>query len=816
MGTEVAVSCTMLFIVLDVLLTTVLYIHGSHLRRFTQEALDFNILGSALDLWGTVLLRASFLLGASIGVSWNKQEGPSRVAKFTILVLLTFMLVITYSLAKLLMLSEQESLNHQPWSLSLICWTCASSLGVILFWKQLGRASNSVSSLSSRQGFEDTEKLVETAGEEEKEEEKTSSRATLGRLLSYSRKDSGLLSVAVLFLIISALCEAFIPYYYGVAIDSIVVHQSMEYFAKPVVTVAVLALVSSFAMGVRGGVFTLTMARLNLRLRNHLFRTLMSQEIAFFDENHTGDILSRLSADTTQVSDLISQNVNIFLRSAIKGVGFFIFMFKMSWKLTLVTVMGFPFIALVSKVYGEYYKKLTKEVQTTLAEANKVAEETISAMRTVRSFANEGGEADSYYAKLFVMFQLNKKQALAYACYMWSSSTSELALEVAVLYYGGHLVLTGQMSSGGLISFFIYMLELGECFASIASVYTGLMQGVGAAEKVFEYLDRKPKHPAEGADAPDICTGLVEFKDITFAYPTRSETDILKGVSFTLRPGEVTALVGPSGSGKSSCVSLLENFYVPQQGHVLLDGKPVNTFQHSYLHSKVALVGQEPVLFARTVKENIAYGLSDVSMEAVVQAATKANAHDFISALPRGYDTSVGEKGTQLSGGQKQRVAIARALIRNPRVLVLDEATSALDAESEHIVQQALNNIMQEHTVMVIAHRLSTVEKADNIVVIDGGLVAEQGSHDELMASGGLYCKLVQRQVLGNESRAEVLNPAENIRWKSSSGQHWAWILSTSCTGSAVSCHTPKGEQRRSTQQELKCRIFQTSSVGTR
>ncbi|KAF7199603.1 transcript variant X2 [Nothobranchius furzeri] len=640
MGTEVAVSCTMLFIVLDVLLTTVLYIHGSHLRRFTQEALDFNILGSALDLWGTVLLRASFLLGASIGVSWNKQEGPSRVAKFTILVLLTFMLVITYSLAKLLMLSEQESLNHQPWSLSLICWTCASSLGVILFWKQLGRASNSVSSLSSRQGFEDTEKLVETAGEEEKEEEKTSSRATLGRLLSYSRKDSGLLSVAVLFLIISALCEAFIPYYYGVAIDSIVVHQSMEYFAKPVVTVAVLALVSSFAMGVRGGVFTLTMARLNLRLRNHLFRTLMSQEIAFFDENHTGDILSRLSADTTQVSDLISQNVNIFLRSAIKGVGFFIFMFKMSWKLTLVTVMGFPFIALVSKVYGEYYKKLTKEVQTTLAEANKVAEETISAMRTVRSFANEGGEADSYYAKLFVMFQLNKKQALAYACYMWSSSTSELALEVAVLYYGGHLVLTGQMSSGGLISFFIYMLELGECFASIASVYTGLMQGVGAAEKVFEYLDRKPKHPAEGADAPDICTGLVEFKDITFAYPTRSETDILKGVSFTLRPGEVTALVGPSGSGKSSCVSLLENFYVPQQGHVLLDGKPVNTFQHSYLHSKVALVGQEPVLFARTVKENIAYGLSDVSMEAVVQAATKANAHDFISALPRGYDTS--------------------------------------------------------------------------------------------------------------------------------------------------------------------------------
>ncbi|MED6252428.1 hypothetical protein ATANTOWER_011633, partial [Ataeniobius toweri] len=541
MGTRVSVICTLLYIVLDSVITTVLYIKGTQLSSFARDVLDFNILSSALDLWGIVLLRASLLLGASIGVSWNKEDGPPRVAQVTTVILLFCMVIITYALAKLLMLTELEPLSQQPWFLSLIGWTCASSLGVVLLWRQLGRVSSSVKALTIRNSrggggrvSEDTEKLVETADEEEeevggrKEEEMVSSRATLGRLLSYCRKDVGLLSLAVLFLLVSAVCEAFIPYYYGKAIDSIVVHQSMEYFAKPVVAVASLALVSSLAMGVRGGVFTLTFARLNLRLRSHLFKTLMRQEIAFFDENHTGDILSRLSADTTQVSDLISQNVNVFLRSAIKGTGFVIFMFRMSWKLTLVTMMGFPFIGLVSKLYGEYYKKLTKEVQTVLAEANKVAEETISAMRTVRSFANESGEANSYYAKLLVMFQLNKKQALAYACYMWSSCISELALEVAVLYYGGHLVLTGQLSSGGLISFFIYMLELGECFESIASVYTGLMQGVGAAEKVFEYLDRKPKHPAEGTEAPDKCTGLVEFKDITFAYPTRPEIDVLK------------------------------------------------------------------------------------------------------------------------------------------------------------------------------------------------------------------------------------------------------------------------------------------------
>eukprot|EP00064_Thunnus_orientalis_P016497 superscaffoldBa00003285_g16563 len=769
MGIKAGVSCTVLYVLLDIVLTTVLYTHGSHLSIFKEDALHFNILQSSLDLWGIVLLRASLLLGASIGVSWNREDGPPRVAKLTTLILLICLSVITYTLAKLLMLSELGPLSQQPWLLSLMCWTCVSSLSVMLLWRLLGKESASVSSQSGSRSGErgpsgDTEKLVETAGEEEREvgcerknkkeeatreKEKTSSGATLGRLLNYCRKDGGLLSVAVLFLIISAVCEAFIPLYYGKAIDGIVVHQSMEYFAKPVITLSVLALASSIAMGVR-------------------------------------DIISRLSADTTQVSDLISQNVNVFLRSTIKGAGFFIFMFGMCWKLTLVTIMGFPFIALVSKLYGEYYKKLTKEVQTTLAEANKVAEETISAMRTVRSFANECGEADSYYAKLLVMFQLNKKQALAYACYMWSSCISELALEVAILYYGGYLVVTGQMSSGALISFFIYMLELGECLESIASVYTGLMQGVGAAEKVFEYLDRKPKHPADGTEAPDACNGLVEFKDVTFAYPTRPETDILKGVSFTLRPGEVTALVGPSGSGKSSCVTLLENFYLPQQGQVLLDGKPVHTFQHDYLHSKVrlcqrskvgtgydgvSLVGQEPVLFARTIEENISYGLTDVPVETVQHAATKANAHDFITSLPKGYETSVGEKGTQLSGGQKQRVAIARALIRNPRVLILDEATSALDAESEHIVQQALNTIIREHTVLVIAHRLSTVEKADNIIVIDRGQVAEQGSHSQLMASGGLYYKLVQRQVLGIETGAELLNPSENLHWKSDGGR---------------------------------------------
>lgn len=767
MKVALIISMSLVFTLVDIVVTTVLYVHGSRLYIFADELEDFDIHRSTLDLWGTALIRSVLLLGASIGVFFNRSDGPRRVSNLGTLVALICLSNMTYALAKLLMLSEEGDLMYDPWFLSLFSWICLSAISTMISWNQMAQASSVV---SDREDSEDRERLVDSIETEDEFSEKSRkskdehshSGATIGRLLSYCKKDSALLAIAFFFLLLSAVCEAFIPYYTGKAIDGIVIHKSLDSFTKPIITLAALALASSIASGFRGGVFSLTFARLNIRLRNLLFRSLMNQEIGFFDANHTGDITSRLTSDTTQVSDLISQNVNLFLRSFVKAMGMFIFMFGMSWKLSLVTIMGFPYIGVVSKLYGEYYKKLTKEVQTALAQANKVAEETLSAMRTVRSFANEDQECDSYYSRLQEMFCLNKKQAVAFACYMWSSYISELALQIAILFYGGHLVLTNQMSGGTLISFIIYELELGEALENISSVYTGLMQGVGAAEKVFEYIDRKPKHAVDGQEAPETFEGRVEFKNVTFAYPTRPDMNILKNVSFSLRPGQITALIGPSGGGKSSCVCLLENFYAPQQGQVLVDGRPVNTYQHKYYHSQVALVGQEPVLFARSVQMNISYGLPEVPMEEVIRAAINANAHDFITGLSKGYDTGVGEKGTQLSGGQKQRVAIARALIRNPRILILDEATSALDSESEYIFQQALNNLMREHTVIVIAHRLSTVERADNILVIDKGSVVEQGPHAELMAKGGLYYKLVQRQFLGTE--LEDLSPAPVLK----------------------------------------------------
>ncbi|XP_074061592.1 ABC-type oligopeptide transporter ABCB9 isoform X4 [Macrotis lagotis] len=509
---------------------------------------------------------------------------------------------------------------------------------------------------------------------------------------------------------------------------------------------------SSLLAGIRGGIFTLVFARLNIRLRNCLFRSLVSQETSFFDENRTGDLISRLTSDTTMVSDLVSQNINIFLRNTVKVTGVVIFMFSLSWQLSLVTFMGFPIIMMVSDIYGKYYKRLSKEVQNALARASNTAEETISAMKTVRSFANEEEEAEVYARKLQQVYKLNRKEAMAYTYYVWGSGLTLLVVQVSILYYGGHLVISGQMTSGNLISFIIYEFVLGDCMESVGSVYSGLMQGVGAAEKVFEFIDRQPTMVHDGSLAPDHLEGRVDFENVTFTYRTRPHTQVLQNVSFTLSPGKVTALVGPSGSGKSSCVNILENFYPLEEGRVLLDGKPISCYDHKYLHRVISLVSQEPVLFARSITDNISYGLPTVPFEMVVDAAQKANAHGFIMELQDGYNTETGEKGAQLSGGQKQRVAMARALVRNPPVLILDEATSALDAESEYMIQQAIHGNLQKHTVLIIAHRLSTVEKAHNIIVLDKGCVVQQGTHKQLLSQGGLYAKLVQRQILGLEA----------------------------------------------------------------
>ncbi|XP_041081970.1 antigen peptide transporter 2a isoform X2 [Polyodon spathula] len=455
------------------------------------------------------------------------------------------------------------------------------------------------------------------------------------------------------------------------------------------------------------------------------------------------DLTSRLNTDTVLMCRSVALNVNVLLRTLIKTLGVLSLMLSLSCKLTLLMLIETPLTGIIQKLYNTYYQKYSKAVQDSIARSNEAAGEAVSAIKTVRSFATEDTEAKRYDSKLSDTQRLKNSRDTIRAAYLLLRRLIGLAMQVLMLYYGRHLIRAGEMSTGNLVAFILYQMNLGRNIQTLVHICGEMLNSVGAAAKVFEYLDRRPLVSTDGTLQPETLRGHVQFNNVCFTYPSRPDVPVIKSVSFELRPGEITALVGPSGGGKSTCVSLLERFYQPQSGEILLDGAPLQEYQHSYLHRKIALVGQEPVLFAGSIKDNIGYGLPDCSLEQAQEAARRANAHGFVTSLERGYSTDAGERGGQLAGGQKQRIAIARALVRNPQLLILDEATSCLDIESEHAIQESLSRTRGQ-TVLVIAHHLKTVEKADRIIVIEGGEVREQGSHQELMRREGSYHRLVQ------------------------------------------------------------------------
>lgn len=748
------------FCVLDIVLTTVLFAHGTDYKfYFLVSTYFYHFPTSMFELWIFSAVRVCLTFGALLGLLCNNdQSAVARVncTKIPILVLSAAMWM--YPIIKLLAYSEHVRSLSEPWFWCLFSWSIFSAMFFYVNWHQLGKAEEARVGTPPTNKEEDRRDLLDgnTADVEDTENDASSlspkepKMPTVGRLVAYSKPDIKLILVAIIFMVISSIAQIFTPYYTGQVIQGIAIDRNEAKFVRAIIFMAIFSTASAIAAGIRGGFFKVAMVRLNIRIRNHLFSSMLSQEIGFFDSIRTGDLTSRLTSDTSTMSDALSLNTNIFLRSLIKAIGVCAFMFTLSWRLSLVTVIGLPIIMGVSKAYGSYYQTLSKKVQDSLAKANEVAEETCSSMRTVRSFANEPVETARYADKLVVTHKLKVKEAFAYAGYVWSNELFELMLVTATLYYGGHLVVNNLMSGGDLVSFILYQIELGSALESISDVYTGLMQAIGASQKVFEFIDRKPLVKPEGGSVhPNTLEGRIEFRNVSFAYPTRPDSLVLKNVSFSVDPGEVVALVGPSGGGKSSCINLLEHFYETLEGAVLIDNVSINDYDHKYLHTKIALVGQEPVLYATSVKENIAYGLDLWNEELVEKAARLANAHEFISDMKEKYNTNTGEKGLQLSGGQKQRLAIARAVIRNPTILLLDEATSALDSESEYLVQEALYKNLRGRTVIIIAHRLSTVEKATRIIVIEKGCVVEQGSHVQLLSRGGLYAKLVQRQLLG-------------------------------------------------------------------
>uniref|UniRef100_A0A667XSN4 Transporter associated with antigen processing, subunit type a n=1 Tax=Myripristis murdjan TaxID=586833 RepID=A0A667XSN4_9TELE len=537
--------------------------------------------------------------------------------------------------------------------------------------------------------------IPDSNGEAAEKESKQKARVLFMRVLFMYKPDCALLLGAFVFLSLAAICEMSIPFYTGKVIDILGSQYQSSEFLSAVFFMGLYSMGGSLGAGCRGGLFLCAISSFTCRVKVMLFGALTKQEIGFFEAIKTGEITSRLSRDTTLMGRTVPLNINVLLRTFIKTVGIISLMMNLSWKLTFLVLMETPVTALLQNIYDTHYQ----EVQDSIARANEAVSEVVSSIRVVRSFKTEQGEARRYEDRLMDTHILKTRR-----------DTVRAFVKCCTLIY----------------------------------IFGDMLNSVGAAGKVFEYLDREPQVSSEGTLAPDHLKGHVRFCDLTFSYLSHSNKTVLQDFSLELKPGQMAALVGPSGEGKSTCVSLLERFYEPQKGIILLDDQPLQSYEHRYLHRKIAVVSQQPVLFSGSIRENIAYGLTDCSLDEIQEAARNANAHDFIINLEKGYDTEVGEGGGQLSKSERQRIAIARALVRQPQILILDEITSSLDSESETKVQQALA-CNPNQTLLVIAHRLKTIENAHQIVVIGDGKVQECGTHQELMHKKGSYYKLREK-----------------------------------------------------------------------
>ncbi|KAL9980932.1 hypothetical protein ACROYT_G009574 [Oculina patagonica] len=584
------------------------------------------------------------------------------------------------------------------------------------------------------------------------ESSKKKPKVNLGRLMTLAKPELFVLSVASLALMASSGAQIAAPYFFGKVISASM-EKGMTHLNKTIVILSLVYLGGAVAALLRAWLFTLSGQRLVARIRKQLFNAIMRQEVAFFDNNRTGELINRLSSDTQVIQNALTVNVSMLLRYIFQIVGSLVFMFTLSPKLTAVLISVVPIVGIGAQQYGRFVQGLRKKFQDELAAASTTAEESIGNIRTVRSFSQERKAMDNYKLDIDKSYNVGAKLALASGLFQGVVGIIGQGAVVLVLWYGGSLVNHGELNVGILTAFMLYTLNVAMAFAFLSSLYGDFMQAVGASVRMFELMDRLPAINMEGGCTLPSVNQTIQFQDVCFAYPSRPDTDVLKGLTFELKPGETVALVGPSGGGKSTVISLLERFYDPKSGIISIGGTNLGELDLFWMRRKIALVSQEPVLFATTIAGNIAYG-REATQEEVEEVAKQANAHNFITTFEEGYQTQVGERGVKLSGGQKQRVAIARALLMNPDILLLDEATSALDAESEHYVKEAIDRAMINRTVLVIAHRLSTVRNADQVLVIDKGHIVERGTHKDLLANNGVYKKLVLRQLSTSQGGA--------------------------------------------------------------
>jgi ABC-type multidrug transport system fused ATPase/permease subunit len=567
-------------------------------------------------------------------------------------------------------------------------------------------------------------------------------------IFKYAGKNRWKFYVGLIFLLLTSVTALAFPKFMGMLVDC--VYKKDGGLANQIALgLGLVLLLQSVFSFFRLSLFVNFTENTLANVRLALYTNLVKLPMSFFSQKRVGELNSRISNDIGQIQDTLTTTIAEFLRQFILIIGSFIMLASINIKLTIMMVSVVPLVGVAAVVFGRFIRKYSKKVQDQVAESQVVVEETMQGISIVKAFANEWYEIERYKDKIKEVVKIAIKGGQFRGYFASFIIICLFGTIVAVVWYGVQLSIAGEITVGELFTFILYSSYVGASSGGIAELYAQMQKAIGATERVFELLEEVPEkiNSTESAANIEKIKGNVSFKNVAFHYPSRKEIKVLKEVNFTAEFGQKIAIVGPSGAGKSTIASLLLRFYNINEGEILIDDKNIYDYDLESLRGNMSIVPQDVILFGGTIRENIAYGKPNATEEEILTAAKQANAYHFIESFPEKFETIVGERGIKLSGGQRQRIAIARALLKNPSILILDEATSSLDSESEKLVQEALEILMEGRTSIIIAHRLSTIRSADQILVLDNGKITEQGTHTELIAlENGIYKNLSNLQ----------------------------------------------------------------------